>query len=98
MTLPTRMIRIVLVVLERVEDRTQLAIHGRDLDQRRPVLPADRGVIVEIQGTRSGTADEIRLQAGLGIHQQLRARVDIEVLEERVQVAAPGDELELDLT
>ncbi len=85
-------------VWERVEHDAQIAVHGHDLDQGGSVLPADRSIVIEIQGSRIGAANELGLQAGLRVHEQLRARIDGEIFQQRVEIAPPRFELELHLS
>ena len=83
-------------LLEQIEDGAELRIERRDLD--RPVLHVtDVRVVVEVDRARRLRIDELALQARLRVHERLRRGIDLEIREQRFEIATLIVVLEHDL-
>ena len=82
------------LLLERVEDAAELRVGGGHFHDRPALHPADVHIVVEIDRARRPGRDVIDLQAGPREDEPLRRHRDVQMAEDRGQVAVLRIELE----
>ena len=76
-----------LMLVEQIEDRALPGVERDDLDRLAVVHLADVDVVVEVERARRLRRDLLVLEAGLRKHQRLRADRNLEMVEDRLEVA-----------
>src|SRR4051812_27871886 len=79
--------RAFLVLIQRVEDRSQLRIYCSKLQQTASVHVAYIDIIIEIKSTWPARSNQLELETGLGKHQTLRGDRHVQLTQDRRQIA-----------
>ena len=79
---------------ESIKNSAQLPIDRGDLEDGTTLRPGHIDVVFEVDGAGCLRRHQVDLEAGIGKHEYLRGNRDLQVLQQRGQVSAPGVELQ----